>query len=170
MALRELARPTERLAVSWPDDLLAAPVSETDAAEIGEFLLRVGHPLRPECGTGTLAGATFYVTRLFDYHRRDANYPLSLESSTLVRRVGTGTVIGVCLVGGGGDSGQAFGIYDIHVDPEMRGRGIGTRMIERALTVLAGHGIGQLHLWREDESHASRLYERLRFAPTGRVE
>ncbi len=170
MAFRQVARPTEPFVASWPAQLLASPVSEADAGEVGAFLLRVEHPLRPECEAGTLKGATYYVTRLFDFHRQDKNYPLALESSTVVRQARTGTVVGVCLVGGGSGSGQEFGIYDIQVDPQFQNQGIGTGMIKRALTVLAEHGIGQFHLWRDDDSRAGKLYERLGFIPTGTRE
>jgi GNAT superfamily N-acetyltransferase len=170
MAFRQVDRATERFDFAWPDGFAAEPVFETDAGEAGAFLLRIGHPLRPECEPGTLAGATFYVTRLFDYHRGDLNYPLALEASTIVRGTGDGTVVGVCFVGGGGRSGQEFGVYDVRVAPGLQGHGIGTRMPQRALSVLADQGVERLHLWRNDDCPARRLYERLGFTPTGAVE
>jgi ribosomal protein S18 acetylase RimI-like enzyme len=170
MAFRQLARQTERLDLSWPNGLEAASVVESDALRIGEFLLRAGHPLRPECEAGTLQGATFYITRLFDFHRNDQNYELALLSSTIVRDKASGRIVGMCLVGGGGAEGWEFGIYDVQVDPALQNHGIGTNMIKRSLTVLAEHGIEQFHLWREDEARAVPLYERLGFKPTGAVE
>jgi ribosomal protein S18 acetylase RimI-like enzyme len=170
MVSRQLARPTERFTISWPETLASTPVVEGDAPEIGEFLLRVKHPLHPECEAGTLKGATYYVTRLFDYHRADRNYSLSLESSSIVRDTSTRRIVGVCLVGGGGDDGKAFGIYDILVDSARRNQGIGSRLIRKALTVLAEHGIPELYLWREDDCRARALYDRLGFKPTGAIE
>jgi hypothetical protein len=34
-------------------------------------------------------------------------------------------------------------------------------MIRRSLMILAEHGIPEFHLWREDDSRAQSLYERL---------
>ncbi len=170
MALRQLARGTETCAVAWPDGDRAESVAEDDAEEIGALLLRVGHPLHPECESGTPAGATYYVTRLFDYHRADRNYALALRSSTIVREASTGRIVGVCLVGGGGSDGDDFSIYYIQVDPVHQNRGLGTAMIRRALTVLAEAGVPRFHLWREDDARAASLYDRLGFTPTGAVE
>jgi ribosomal protein S18 acetylase RimI-like enzyme len=170
MAFRQVARVTEKFSISWPERFQVKSVSEDDAPEIGAFLLRVGHPLRPECETGTLEGATYYVTRLFDYHRTNRNYPLALQCSTIVRDTESSEIVGVCLVGGGGDDGKEFSIYDIQVDPSYQNQGLGTNMIKRSLTILAEHGIPEFHLWREDDSRAKSLYERLGFKPTGAVE
>jgi ribosomal protein S18 acetylase RimI-like enzyme len=170
MASRQVARETERFTMSLPEGLLAMSVSERDAPRIGEFLLRCGHPLRPECEAGTLAGAIFYVTRLFDYHRRDRNYPLALAASTIVQQRGDAKMAGVCLLGGGGADGQQFGIYDIEVDPALQNRGIGSSMIQRSLDLLARNGVPELYLWRDDDNRAKALYERLGFRPTGSVE
>lgn len=82
---RELVRPTEVLDFSWDEPFQVRALRESDAPEIGAFLLRVDHPLRPEYERGTLSGATYYVTRLFDYHRHDRNFKLSLQVSTIVR-------------------------------------------------------------------------------------
>jgi ribosomal protein S18 acetylase RimI-like enzyme len=43
-------------------------------------------------------------------------------------------------------------------------------MIRRSLMIMAEHGIPKFHLWREDDSRAQSLYERLGFQPTGAVE
>lgn len=173
MAFRQVARATEMLHIVWPEglstQLTITSVTEEDAVEIGNFLLRLGHPLRPEYEPNSLAGATCYVTRLFDYHRNDLNYLLSLLCSTIVSNPEKG-LIGVCLVGGGGDSGQEFGIYDIQVDPGYQNQGIGSNMIRRSLTILAEHEIPELHLWRNDDSRAQSLYQRLGFQPIGAVE
>lgn len=167
---RQLARPTEKYSIRWDPPLEAVPVTEDMAPQIGVFLLRLGHPLHRDCEPGTLRGPTYYVTRLFDYHRNDPNFVLSLQASTLVRDRVAGQPVGVCLVGGGGPQGDEHGIYDIVVDPAHRNRKIGTHMIQLALTILAESGISEFHLWREDDSRAALLYARLGFEPTGRVE
>ena len=170
MVFRQLSRPSARFQVEWPSPLQAVSVSEDIASGVGAFLLRTGHALHPDCQSGTLAGATYYVTRLFDYHRKDANFPLSLLASPLVHDQSADQLVGACLIGGGGTDGLSMGIYDILVDPTYRGNGIGTGMIRRALTILAEHGIPELHLWRSDDSPAAPLYDRLGFKPTGEVE
>ena len=166
---RQVARPTEKFDIDWQPPFEAYSLSEDKAKETGEFLLRVGHPLRAEC-SHTIKGATYYVTRLFDYHRNDANFRLSLKCSTVVCDQSIGQIIGVCMVGGGGTDGQEFGIYDIIVDPASRRRRIGTNMILRAMSILAEHNIAEFHLWRNDDSPTAGLYEKLGFLPTGKVE
>ena len=170
MASRQVSRATECFAVSWSEPLEATSLAEADAPEIGAFLLRVGHPLRPECEAGTIEGASFYVTRLFGYHQADRSYDIALRASTIVRDASSGQVIGVCLVGGGGGDGQMFSIYDIQVDPARQRQGIGTNMIKRALYVLAERGVAEFHLWHEDDAPVRAWYERLGFKPTGAVE
>lgn len=60
-------------------------------------------------------------------------------------------------------------VLNLHVRPEWRGRGIGSRLIERAEAVAAARG--QLAIWvAEDNLGARRLYLRLGFRPTGRSE
>jgi len=170
MASRQLARSSALFQIDWESPFRASSVTEDRASEVGAFLLHMDHALHSDCESGTLAGATYYVTRLFDYHRNDTNFPLSLLSSTLVQDRSTGQLIGFCLVGGGGTDGLSMSIYNILVDPTYRGRDIGTRMIRRALTILAKYDIPELHLWREDDSPAAPLYDRLGFKPTGKVE
>ena len=63
MAFRQVARVTGKFSVFWPEWLEVTFVSEDDAPEIGDFLLRLGHPLRPECQPSTLDGATYYFRR-----------------------------------------------------------------------------------------------------------
>ena len=120
MAFRQVARVTGKFSIFWSEWLEVTSVSEDDAPEIGDFLLRLGHPLRPECQPGTLDGPTYYVRRLFDCHRTNRNYPLALQCSPIVRQTESGQIVGVCLVGGGGDGGQEFGVYDIQVDPRCQ--------------------------------------------------
>ena len=170
MAFRQVARDTAQFDIQWPEECEPSAISEANAPEIGAFLHRLEHPLHRSCEQGTLKGATYYVTRLFDYHRNDTNFPLSLSCSTLARDTATGCIVGVCMVGGGGPEGKDFGIYDILVNPAYRNRGIASGMIRRALTVLAEHGVPSFYLWRNDDSLAVPLYERLGFVPTGQVE
>ena len=170
MGRQQVAKSTERYTLTWPIPLAASSISEDHAPAIGQFLLQIDHPLRPECERGTLKGAAYYATRLFDYHRDDPNYPLSLQASTIVRNTSDDLIVGVCMVGGGGDTGKDFAIYDIQVDPARRNQGIGTRMIQRALSTLSEHGILSFRLWHDDDSRARTLYERLGFKPTGKVE
>ena len=170
MAFRKVARGTERFDIQWAPPLEASSMSEADASAIGAFLHRIGHPLHRSCQQGALRGATCYVTRLFDYHRNDLRFALSLQCSTLVRDTGDNRIVGVCMVGGGGSDGMDFGVYDMVVEPVCRNRGVGSNMLKRAMTILAEHSVSGFHLWRNDDSPAVSLYERLGFVPTGEAE
>ena len=56
------------------------------------------------------------------------------------------------------------------VDPAVRGRGIGTLLVERFAAAAARRGARRLHLEVREGNPALRLYERQRFVPVGRRE
>lgn len=137
---------------------------------IARFFLRIDAPMISSCKDGSMAGAIRYVERLLKYHKNDPKLAAGLKASTLVYERERDELVAVCLLGGGGGDGKSCGIYDIEVDPVLRGRGLGTLMIKRAMTILAEEGVPEIHLWRNDGERAETLYERLGFTPTGRVE
>ena len=56
------------------------------------------------------------------------------------------------------------------VDPAVRGRGIGTLLVERFAEAAARRGARRLHLEVREGNPAIRLYQRHRFIPVGRRE
>jgi ribosomal protein S18 acetylase RimI-like enzyme len=62
-------------------------------------------------------------------------------------------------------------LVSVWVAPEARGRGAGELLVEAALRRAAELGARELRLWvAEDNPAAQRLYRRLNFRPTGRVQ
>jgi ribosomal protein S18 acetylase RimI-like enzyme len=58
-------------------------------------------------------------------------------------------------------------IHDVVVEPELRGRGIATRLVEAAAAWLEARGAPRIMLWTADQNAtARRLFERLGFRPT----
>ena len=84
----------------------------------------------------------------------------------LVAEAGTGVagyVVADTVRGGGGPVGH---VKDLAVHPDWRGRGLGTRLLDRALGVLEGQGVDRAKLEvRQSNEDAISLYRRFGFAP-----
>lgn len=61
-------------------------------------------------------------------------------------------------------------IYSVHVDPSLTGGSIGSRLVARAMEVLAKEGFHTATLWAvSDNERARRFYDRLGWLPDGVV-
>ena len=169
MAFRRVMRTVEPADVGWPADLRVAPWAEDKSKAIGRFLHRVGAELCSECNDGTLESAIRYVDRAIAYYREHGPDYLAVgfASSSLVYDRETGELVAVCLLGANAEFG---GIYHLEVDSRYQRRGIATRMICRAMSVLVEHSIPLIETWRNDDAPSAPLLEKLHFAPTGEVE
>jgi len=59
-------------------------------------------------------------------------------------------------------------IYSVHVDPLLTGGSIGSRLVARAMAVLAKEGFHTATLWAiSDNERARRFYDRLGWLPEG---
>ena len=173
MAFRQVAQPTKPVDVYWGDQFEISSDIVGKKREVGVFLLRINADMsvEPRCMDGTVDGATYYVERWLDYHKSEPDYGRFVagrDASTIVYDKCTGQLVAVCMVAG--SSSGSCAVYDILVDPAYRNQEIGTRMLHRALGVLHDKGFPELHLWRNDDDRAARLYERLGFVLTGEVE
>lgn len=81
--------------------------------------------------------------------------------------VGEGDVRGFVVADVVSEFGRTVGhVKDLAVAPEWRGRGIGSRLLERALSVLVAGGAGRAKLEvRESNEGAKELYARFGFGP-----
>jgi ribosomal protein S18 acetylase RimI-like enzyme len=80
--------------------------------------------------------------------------------------------LGVCGLAGviREDDGRAH-LVSVWVAPEARGRGVGELLVRAAVDRAAELGADRAWLWvAEDNTAAQRLYRRLNFRPTGRVQ
>ncbi|MBX3250656.1 MAG: GNAT family N-acetyltransferase [Myxococcales bacterium] len=73
-----------------------------------------------------------------------------------------GSVVGYVLSGRGEPATTGW-ILSLGVDPEVRGRGLGARLLARALAALSEVGCQDVRLTVEPDSAAVRLYERYGF-------
>lgn len=104
---------------------------------------------------------------------RHGDVELAMLASTLVRLKATGSLVAVCLVNA--DQRDHFrkvlypvaSIQMIDVDPDHRRRRLATRMIQRAMTIVADKRPA-FDLWmEEDNREAIALYEKFDFVFTG---
>lgn len=92
-----------------------------------------------------------------------------VERSTLLAE---SAALGTCgLAGVVREDDGTFHLVSVWVAPEARGRGTGELLVEAALRRAAELGAHELRLWvAEDNPAAQRLYRRMNFRPTGRVQ
>jgi len=168
-----MIRHSAKFDVDWGEEFVAEPLSEPTKHDIGEFYNRIQAALyhRPE--GGTVEQGVYEVDRWLDHHRAHGDVELAMHASTLVRHKTTGSVIAVCLVNAGTPDHlktllhAVASIQMIDVDPAYRRRGIATRMIQRAMTIVADKRPA-FDLWvAEDNKAAIALYEKLDFVFTG---
>lgn len=96
-----------------------------------------------------------------------------MQASTLVRLKANGQLVAVCLVNADQPDHvrkvlhPVASIQMIDVDPDYKRRGLGTRMIQRAMTIVADKRPA-FDLWvEEDNREAIAVYEKLDFVFTG---
>ncbi|MFC7478588.1 GNAT family N-acetyltransferase [Dankookia sp. GCM10030260] len=150
------ARQTDRL-----EDVRFEPVSPSDGpallAMARAFHAEDGHPLTDPGETAVLrvASGEEPLARAWVVRRISAPEPLGYLILTLGYSVEYG--------------GRDGFIDDLYLTPELRGRGIGARLLAFALERAAALGIGTLHLETEvGNADAERLYRAAGFEETGR--
>lgn len=169
----QMIRRSAKFDVDWGGEFIAGPLSESDKQDIGEFYHRIHAPLyhRPE--GGTVEQGIHEVDRWLEHHRAHGDVELAMRASTLVRLRTNGQLVAVCLVNAAEPDHvrkvlhPVASIQVMDVDPRYRRRGLGTRMIQRAMTVVADKRPA-FDLWvEEDDTAAIALYEKLDFVFTG---
>ena len=59
-------------------------------------------------------------------------------------------------------------LFSLYVDPELAGRGFGTKLLQNAVASTRAKGFNEMTLWVFEENTAARsLYEKFGFSPTG---
>ena len=77
-------------------------------------------------------------------------------------------LVAYCAVGPDPDDARVGAIYDLFVIPELWRRGIGRRLVERAVADLRQEGFTSLTLWIFDGNQQARdFYGKLGWVPTG---
>ncbi len=105
---------------------------------------------------------------LFSHPWRDADFLASLqeESRCFLVAEEKGQVLGYCGLQIGGDQGD---VLTIGVEPSMRRRGIGQKLMEELIRETAKRGVKRLFLEvRVSNAGARGLYEKLGFQPVGK--
>lgn len=88
-------------------------------------------------------------------------------SDVLLGRDAGGRVVGSVMVGHDGHRGW---LYYVAADPDLRGRGVGRRMVRAAEAWLRARGVPKVQLMvRPTNTQAAAFYERLGFEETPRT-
>jgi ribosomal protein S18 acetylase RimI-like enzyme len=159
---RVMLRPSEAFAVEWDDELRFEEPSEERAEEIADLVQASFHAsaTRPleEAGEGHPYDRAHYEEEVRLFFSGEDNAP---ELSSLLFERSTGRLVGVCLV----EIWDGWPlIIDIEVDPNWRGRGLATRMIQRTLHESYGR-YPVVRLFVTVGNPAESLYIRLGFLP-----
>jgi ribosomal protein S18 acetylase RimI-like enzyme len=169
----QMIRHSSKFDVSWDPQFTAEPLSETSRQDIGEFYHRIQTPLYHIPDGGTVEQGRHEVDRWIEHHRAHGDVDLAMKASTLVRLKHSGQLIAVCLVNACEPDHirkvlhPTASVQMIDVDPDHQRCGLATRMIQRALTVVADERPA-FDLWvEEDNRGAVALYETLDFVFTG---
>jgi len=127
-AVRCMIRPTETFDVSWGDDFVAAQPRKENEQEIARLMSEAFSHLG--FGEMTLEEQTQSVRHWFV---KQMEAEILGRASTLVYEKGTNRLVGACLI----MLWQSWPVvYDVAVSPAFQGRGLATKMLQRALTVL----------------------------------
>ena len=169
----QMIRRSAKFDVDWGEQFAAESLSESAKQDVGEFYHRIQAALYHRPDGGTVEQGVHEVDRWLDHHRDHGDVELAMQASTLVRLKITGQLVAVCLVNADQPDHvrkvlhPAASIQMIDVDSDYRRRGLGTRMVQRAMTIVADTRPA-FDLWVEEESkEAIALYEKLDFVFTG---
>jgi ribosomal protein S18 acetylase RimI-like enzyme len=166
MAFRKVIRKSEELDVDFADRFTVLPWTEDKTEDIAQFMLGTGTQSfaeLEECADGTPASARHYVTRARTYMQGTPDAALGYAASSLVYDTTTSKLVAVCLCCGAS-------VYFVEVHPDFQRQGLATKMLKRAVTVCAQHGVKEFHLWRCDDTTEAKLYEKLGFQWTEETE
>ncbi len=169
----QMIRHTAKFGIDWGEELVSEPVAETHKKQIGEFYHAIKCPLYHLPEGGTVEQGIFEVDRWLDHHRKHGDVELAMSASTVVSSRSSRAIVGVCLVNACEPDHvrkvlhQGGSIQHIAVAPEYRRQGLATKMVQRALTIIAEKRPA-FDAWVEEGDEAERgLYEKLDFVFTG---
>ena len=154
---RHMIRPTQAFDVGWESRFEAIVPAEEHQPAIASLL--------HESFTGGVAkygtcGLDDWRTNIARFARRKTSYP---DASTLVFDRDTGALVGACLTWLDVEDAIA-GIGWLAVSPSYQRRGLATRMLKRAMTVLSGKcPLVKVQVFVGNPAEA--LYYRLGFLP-----
>jgi ribosomal protein S18 acetylase RimI-like enzyme len=170
----EMVRRSSKVQVDWGDDLVAESLAETKKQEVGEFYNAIKCPLYHLPDGGTVEQGVFEVDRWLDHHRKHGDVELAMQGTTIVSSRSSGAIVAVCLINACEpfEDDRKFlhagaSVQHIVVAPESRRQGIATKMVQRAMTIVANNR-PRFDVWVEEDDEDERgLFESLDFVFTG---
>jgi len=169
----QMIRHTAKFEIDWGEELVSEPLVESRKKQIGEFYHAIKCPLYHLSEGGTVEQGIFEVDRWLDHHRKHGDVKLAMSASTVVSLRSSRAIVGVCLVNACEPDPvrkvlhQGGSIQHIAVAPEYRRQGLATKMVQRALTIIAEKRPA-FDAWVEEDDEVERgLYEKLDFVFTG---
>ncbi|SDX80531.1 GNAT family N-acetyltransferase [Paenibacillus sp. CF384] len=164
---RWMQRPAEILMTEW-DETLKVCSPELSAADEESILLRDAEAISElsyRVYRNTLEDVRRKQTSREDYNSWMEHYPGQtneslLQASSFVYDRETSQLVGICLISSQDDMPA---VYNIAVAPSHQGRGIATKMLQRAVTVLKQHDYPLLRLYVMQGNKAEALYHQFGF-------
>ncbi len=153
---RWMVRPTEILNISWDDNYYVTSPKREDELQIGKLLHEA---FQNNEGLNFSYSVEEYTKWVKEYFDNNLNIELLNKASTLVYDKATKELVGVCYI----SMWQEWPlISQIAVKPSYAGKGIATKMLKSALTVLSKE-YPVIRLYVHIGNKAEELYHKLGF-------
>jgi ribosomal protein S18 acetylase RimI-like enzyme len=170
----EMVRRSAKFAIDWADEFIAEPLVEPRKQQLGEFYHAIKCPLYHLPEGGTVEQGVFEVDRWLDHQREHGDVELAMQASTIVSSGSSERIVAACLVNACEpfEDDRTFlhlgaSIQHMVVAPDFRRQGIATKMIRRAMTIVADDR-PRFDVWVEKDDEAERnLFDKLDFVFTG---
>lgn len=155
---RWMIRPTEAFEVQWGEKYRIENPKEDDTESIAKLFVEA---FKNDIGVNSTFSLETRISFIKDYFKDNGDIEILKRASTLIYDKKTSELIGACLISE--FKGWPL-ISDVAVMPLYNGRGIGTKMIKKALTVL-NESYPVLRLYVTIGNNAESVYYNLGFLP-----
>ncbi|MGH4124130.1 MAG: GNAT family N-acetyltransferase [Clostridium sp.] len=127
---RWMIRPTEEFKVTWERDFNIVIPKEENKLEMAELIFQA---FQNDVGLNSTYSVEERVSWIEDYFKDNSQIEVLNKASTLIYNKKTKELVGVCLI----SLWQEWPlVWEIAVNPSYAGKGLGTKMLKKALSVL----------------------------------
>lgn len=153
---RWMIRPTEEFNVIWEGDFNIILPKEQNKLEVAQLIFEA---FQNDVGSNSTYSVEERASWIEDYFKDNYHIEILNKASTLIYDKKTKELVGVCLI----SLWQEWPlVWEVAVKPSYAGRGLGTKMLKKALSVLKEE-YPVLRLYVDVENEAENVYHNLGF-------